>query len=268
MTYYIHLPACLPWSNRRFDLHVQLYHGVWLPIGVLTCSICSLRFLPPVTATTSCCCFWWLWFVAAYCVTNTPSHLFGVVVALTNAHTVGDPFCFFLFVFRQYGQWEHALDTLRKLVADKPPMHSLMWGYNAAISALGKAKQLEGVKDLLASMKASGALLAFPPCLVSVVFGRFVGFPYDMIWLLLQGGKGTAAPLLAGSVKHSCGTVWSDICMTLRRPLARVLVVLGEAVVWWQPFAGAPVKSSRQKQYQSQKWEWEVDVDGRKDERL
>lgn len=57
----------------------------------------------------------------------------------------------------QYGQWEKALETLSKLVSEKPPMHSLMWGYNAAISALGKAKQLEGVKDLLASMKASGA---------------------------------------------------------------------------------------------------------------
>ncbi|CAM9599295.1 unnamed protein product, partial [Hapterophycus canaliculatus] len=56
----------------------------------------------------------------------------------------------------KYGQWEKALDTLSKLVSEKPPMHSLMWGYNAAISALGKAKQMEGVKDLLATMRASG----------------------------------------------------------------------------------------------------------------
>lgn len=65
-----------------------------------------------------------------------------------------------MFCFSQYGQWEKALDTLSKLVSEKPPMHSLMWGYNAAISALGKAKQLEGVKDLLASMKASGAFVS------------------------------------------------------------------------------------------------------------
>ncbi|CAM9174214.1 unnamed protein product, partial [Ectocarpus fasciculatus] len=56
----------------------------------------------------------------------------------------------------KYGQWEKALDTLSKLVSEKPPMRSLMWGYNAAISALGKAKQMEGVKDLLVTMKASG----------------------------------------------------------------------------------------------------------------
>eukprot|EP00752_Nemacystus_decipiens_P009836 g8774.t2 len=56
----------------------------------------------------------------------------------------------------KYGQWEKALETLSKLVAEKPPVYSLMWGYNAAISALGKAKQMGGVKDLLATMKASG----------------------------------------------------------------------------------------------------------------
>ena len=62
--------------------------------------------------------------------------------------------------FSQYGQWEKALETLSKLVAEKPPVYSLMWGYNAAISALGKARQMEGVKDLLATMKASGKHLA------------------------------------------------------------------------------------------------------------
>ncbi|CAM9498192.1 unnamed protein product [Ectocarpus sp. 12 AP-2014] len=56
----------------------------------------------------------------------------------------------------KFGQWEKALETLSKLVSEKPPMRSLMWGYNAAISALGKAKQMEGIKDLLATMKASG----------------------------------------------------------------------------------------------------------------
>lgn len=66
---------------------------------------------------------------------------------------VGDVLVLF---FLQYGQWEKALETLSKLVAEKPPVYSLMWGYNAAISALGKAKQMEGVKDLLATMKASG----------------------------------------------------------------------------------------------------------------
>lgn len=67
-------------------------------------------------------------------------------------------------VLPQYGQWEKALDTLSKLVSEKPPKHSLMWGYNAAISALGKAKQMEGVKDLLATMRASGVYMCMCVC--------------------------------------------------------------------------------------------------------
>lgn len=70
----------------------------------------------------------------------------------------------------QYGQWEKALETLSKLVAEKPPVYSLMWGYNAAISALGKARQMEGVKDLLATMKASGK------CLDGFFFPIFLSF--------------------------------------------------------------------------------------------
>lgn len=48
------------------------------------------------------------------------------------------------------------MDTLGKLIAENPPRHTLRWGYNAAVSALGKARQLEGAKDLVETMKANG----------------------------------------------------------------------------------------------------------------
>ena len=51
------------------------------------------------------------------------------------------------------------MDTLSKLIAQKPPKHALTWGYNAAVSALGKARQLDGARDLVATMKASGTFV-------------------------------------------------------------------------------------------------------------
>lgn len=57
---------------------------------------------------------------------------------------------------RQDGQWEEALRVLAKLIATNPAKHALLWAYNATISALGKAQQLDGVKDLVEKMKASG----------------------------------------------------------------------------------------------------------------
>lgn len=66
-------------------------------------------------------------------------------------------------------------------------MHSLMWGYNAAISALGKAKQMEGVKDLLATMRASGTSELY--VLVPAHFGQFV-FERDVKWSRSERAKG------------------------------------------------------------------------------
>ena len=62
------------------------------------------------------------------------------------------------------------MDTLSKLIAQKPPKHALTWGYNAAVSALGKARQLDGARDLVATMKASGTFV-----MVSVVVGGVGG---------------------------------------------------------------------------------------------